>query len=177
MTRSHAFLRRIGTCPKCMRESFLAAAASWVACLAAGLAGAGFGTYLPLAAGSIVAGLLTLLWLVHLVVFAVRALPGSGGAPDSVAPVAGATMHRRAFVLRFASVVLGAAMATGLGRRAGHAAPWYQCGGAFCGGNACCPASHPMLNHCDCRCYQSSSDFNNCGSYNQCVLDGSNCQG
>ncbi len=66
------FVRRIGTCPKCMHEAFLAAAASWSVCLVAGLAGPSLDAVFPLIATAVVAGLLTLLWFVHLTVFAAR---------------------------------------------------------------------------------------------------------
>jgi len=157
-----------------MHQAFLAAAVTWGACLAAGLVGVVLGSWLALAVMVTVAGLLTGLWLLHLAVFATRALTRT---PGSVAPVAGKTFARRVFVLRFASVFVGAALATGFRLRKASAAEWYECGGTSCGGTACCPTSQPILNHCDCRCYQSSSDFDNCGSYNQCALDGSNCQG
>lgn len=173
-------VRRIGACSKCMHDSFLAAVASWGFCLLAGLVGLGLGSYLPIIAAAVVAGMLTLLWLLHLTVFAARRVLQihSEGAERGVAPIANVLLPRRVFVSRFATAFIGAALATGFTRRQAFAQQqWYVCGGAFCGGNACCPATHPMLNHCDCKCYQQSSDFNNCGSYNQCALDGSNCQG
>ncbi len=174
------FVRRIGACSKCMHDSHRAAVASWGICVLAGLVGLGLGSYLPVLAAAVAAGLLALLWLLHLTVFAIRRVFNmqSEGAGRSMAPIANVLLPRRAFVVRFATAFIGAALATGFIQRQAYAqSPWYVCGGAFCGGNACCPASHPMLNHCDCKCYQQSSDFNNCGSYNQCVLDGSNCQG
>ena len=174
------FVHRIGTCPKCMHEAFLAAAASWIACLVAGLAGPSLDAVFPLIATAVAAGLLTLLWFVHLTVFAARVVFNirSGNAQGGVAPIADNPLPRRAVLLRFASVFAGAVAATSFAQRQAYAQQqWYVCGGAFCGGTACCPATHPMLNHCDCRCYVQSSDFNNCGSYNQCALDGSNCTG
>jgi hypothetical protein len=178
MDRVFRFMRRIGACSKCMHESFLAAAAAWALCLVAWLGGLAFATTVPLTVAAIVAAGLTLLWLVHLTVFAIRSVAPARGpdARDSVAPIAsGSGLARRAVLVRFASAFVAAALITGLGRRPAFAAQWYECGGVYCGGNACCPVSHPILNHCDCRCYRQSNDFNNCGSYNQCALDGSNC--
>lgn len=179
MQVSSNFMRRIGACPKCMHESFLAATASWGACSVVGLVGEfSFSSYFPLIAASILAGSLTLLWLLHLAVSATRVASNIGNKrTHRNAPAIASTLllRRRAFMSRFTAAFVGAALATSLFSKQARAQQWYACGGTSCGGNACCPASQPILNQCDCQCYQSSSDFNNCSSYTQCALDGSNC--
>jgi len=42
----------------------------------------------------------------------------------------------------------------------------YMCGGTDKNPYVCCPSGYPYLNHCDCKCYDSS-DFP-CGSYSYC---------
>ncbi|HLA02025.1 MAG TPA: hypothetical protein VJ019_04625, partial [Aestuariivirga sp.] len=125
-------VRRIGACSKCMHDSFLAAVASWGFCLLAGLVGLGLGSYLPIIAAAVVAGMLTLLWLLHLTVFAARRVLHihSEGAERGVAPIANVLLPRRVFVSRFATAFIGAALATGFTRRQAFAQQqWYVCGG------------------------------------------------
>ncbi len=42
----------------------------------------------------------------------------------------------------------------------------YFCGGTDRNPYVCCPPGFPYLNHCDCRCYDTT-DFD-CGSYSKC---------
>ena len=52
---------------------------------------------------------------------------------------------------------------------AGH----YDCITHFCNnvGQLCCPPGSPYLNHCDCKCYESTGDIN-CSSYSNCLYCG-----
>jgi hypothetical protein len=161
-----------------MRESFLAGAASWGLCLLAGIVGVNVGSNVPIIAAAILAGLLTLVWLLHLSIFAARSVlsPRSEDARGSVAPITPTLLPRRTFVTRFAAAFATVALATAFGHREVFAQrAWYACNTAFCRGNACCPTSHPFLDHCNCQCWRASNEFS-CGSYTQCNLDGSNCR-
>ncbi len=47
----------------------------------------------------------------------------------------------------------------------------FHCSQGACaleGKAACCPKSHPFLNHCDCQCYFSSYDIKDCSTYTSC---------
>jgi hypothetical protein len=170
------FARRIGSCPKCMHEAFLAAAVSWGMVLPAGVVVITLATNVPLIVTALLAGLLTLLWVLHLLVFSIRAMFGTEAQDGSVpATIDVPLLARRAFIGRFVSIFAGAALATGFSRQAFAQSQWYVCNTSFCGGKACCPTSHPILNHCTCRCFRASNEFD-CGSYSQCNLDGSDCR-
>lgn len=47
----------------------------------------------------------------------------------------------------------------------------FHCSDGACaaeGKPACCPKSHPFLNHCNCQCFFSSYDIKDCSSYTSC---------
>ncbi|MBY0531117.1 MAG: hypothetical protein K2P86_04015 [Xanthobacteraceae bacterium] len=161
-----------------MREAFLAAAIAWGITAVVGAAGFVLNSSVPLVVTASFAILLSLLWLLHLLVFSLRATAGKDPIDGSVPAIVDTpSFPRRAFIGRFASVFVGAALATGFSRQVfAQSSQWYVCNTAFCGGKACCPTSDPILNHCTCRCFKASNEFS-CGSYTQCNLDGSDCRG
>ena len=169
------FTTHIGTCGKCMRQAFLAAAAAWCLCLPAAIAGSWFSSSMPIIAALALAGLLTGLWLLHVVVFGMRIALSTSGKTEA----AGDKPHpsRRAFLPILAKAIAGMVLATALPSRVAHAygncndPNFYPCSNTACvpsgSDNACCPEGSQYLSHCDCLCYQSSADVN-CGSYNFC---------
>src|SRR5262245_42113052 len=104
------FVRRIGSCPTCMHEAFLAALAAWGITAVAGLAGIFLGTTtLAMVTGAIAAAL-TLLWILHLIAYTIRAVFGGEAEDGSVPVVFQDSLGRRAFIGRFASIFVGAAL-------------------------------------------------------------------
>lgn len=175
------FTTHIGTCGKCMRQAFLAAAMAWCLCLSALIAGSVFRSSLPIMAALAFAGLLTALWLLHVVVFGVRIALYSTGKTE---PASGIEVtegkplrSRRAFLPVMAKAIAGIALATAIPSRVSYAygncndPNFYPCSNTACvpsgSDNACCPEGAQYLSHCDCLCYRSSADVN-CGSYNYC---------
>ena len=175
------FTTHIGTCGKCMRQAFLAAAAAWCLCLPAAIASSLTGSSLPIIAGLALAGLLTALWLLHVVVFGIRItlyktrkIEPAGGRE---AAVGNPRQSRRAFLPILAKAIAGMVLATAMPSRVAHAygncndPNFYPCSNTACvpsgSDNACCPEGSQYLSHCDCLCYRSSADVN-CGSYNFC---------
>ncbi len=166
------FTTHIGTCGKCMRQAFLAAAAAWCLCLPAAIASSLIGSSMPIIAGLALAGLLTALWLLHVAVFGMR-------IARYKAAKTGGKLHpsRRAFLAVMAKATAGIALATALPSRVSYAygncndPNFYPCSNTACvpsgSDNACCPEGSQYLSHCDCLCYRSSADVN-CGSYNFC---------
>jgi hypothetical protein len=174
--RSH-----IGTCGKCMRQAFLVAAAAWCLCLPAAIASSLTGSSMPIMAALALAGLLTALWLLHVVVFGMRIAlyisgktePASGMEASEGKPL----RSRRAFLPILAKAIAGMVLATAMPSRVSYA--YGNCNDPnsyprsiiACvpsgNTNACCPEGSQYLSHCDCLCYQSSADVN-CGSYNYC---------
>ena len=167
------FLYRIGQCPRCMRQSFLVAACSLAAAALTLLFGDSLSALaisgiLAIAAASVV------LWLIHIVVFAIRGLrrpevlqsketgmPGERPA-DAGQPGLGsnALASRRSAVLLFLKLAAGAVLATALPSRAmawGECPGKLNCGNSSCGGGGvwCCPKGYPILNLCNCSCYQN----------------------
>ena len=175
------FTTHIGICGKCMRQAFLAAALAWCLCLPAAIASSLSGSSMPIIAGLALAGLLTALWLLHVVVFGMRiALYKTGktepaGGPD--ASEGKPPRSRRAFLPILAKAIAGMVLATAMPSRVAHAygncndPNFYPCSNTACvpsgSDNACCPEGSQYLSHCDCLCYRSSADVN-CGSYNYC---------
>ena len=183
-SKSHGlvkFVSRIGTCGKCMRQAFYAAFLAGCLCAPAWVAGWMFNSSAPVWAAASATAFLTALWMLHVIVFGVRIARksvtriGSAGAPASAG--VGAEPTKRAFLTVFAKVVAAVAVATVLPSRMALAygncndPGSFPCNTTFCvpsgAQNGCCPASNRFLNHCDCRCYVSSSDFS-CGSYTYC---------
>lgn len=175
------FTTRIGTCGKCMRQAFLAAAIAWGLCLPALIASSFFSSSMPVMAALGFAGLLTALWFLHVVVFGMRIALYATGKTE---PAGGTEVtkgkplpSRRAFFAVMAKAIAGMALASAIPSRVSYAygncydPNFYPCSITACvpsgSTNACCPEGYQYLNHCDCKCYQSSADVN-CGSYNYC---------
>jgi hypothetical protein len=171
----------IGTCGKCMRQAFLAAAMAWCLCLPAALASSLSGFSAPIVIALALAGLLTALWLLHIVVFGTRIALYTRGKnePASTVEAATATAHRsrRAVFSLLAKAIGGMVLATAIPSRISYAygncndPNFYPCSITACvpsgSDNACCPEGSQYLSHCDCLCYKSSADVN-CGSYAFC---------
>jgi hypothetical protein len=68
-----AFVARIGSCPRCVRQAFVAAVIAWCGCLPAAIMTSRFNAPLLVVASLTIAALLTALWVTHLVVFGLRA--------------------------------------------------------------------------------------------------------
>lgn len=174
------FTTRIGTCGKCMRQAFLAAAISWCLYLPVLIASSAFSSSMPIWVALALAGLLTGLWLLHVIVFGIRiALYTTGKAITSGGIEVEGEGHpsRRAFFVVMARAIAGTVLATAIPGRISYAygncydPNFYPCSITACvpsgSTNACCPEGAQYLSHCDCRCYQSSADMN-CGSYAYC---------
>jgi hypothetical protein len=169
------FTTHIGTCGKCMRQAFLAAATAWCLCLPALIASSLSGSSMPIIAALALAGLLTALWLLHVVVFGMRIALYTSGKTEAAAGKP--HQSRRAFLPIMAKAIAGMVLATALPSRVSYAhgncndPGSYPCSITACvpSGytNACCPEGAQYLSHCDCLCYRSSADLN-CGSYNFC---------
>jgi hypothetical protein len=170
------FTTHIGTCGKCMRQAFLAAAAAWFLCLPSAIAGSLTGSSLPIIAGLALAGLLTGLWLLHVVVFGMRVTLYQTRKTEA-AGVMEVHRSRRAFLPIMAKAIAGMVLVTAMPSRIARAygncndPNFYPCSNTACvpsgSDNACCPEGSQYLSHCDCLCYRSSADVN-CGSYNFC---------
>ncbi|WP_181182995.1 DUF3624 family protein [Mesorhizobium sp. B3-2-1] len=175
------FMTRIGTCGICMRQAFLAAAIAWCLWLLALIASSSFSSSMPIRIPLAFAGLLTGLWLLHVVVFGIRiALYTTGKTePSGGMEVTEGKLppSRRAFFQILAKAIAGAVLATAIPSRISYAygncndPNFYPCSITACvpsgSANACCPEGAQYLSHCDCQCYQSSADVN-CGSYAYC---------
>ncbi|MER8475988.1 hypothetical protein [Mesorhizobium sp. M1163] len=168
------FLYRIGRCPKCMRESFLFAAASlslWTASLAADAAYGNAFRILSVASHLLAAlsSAAILLWLLHLGIYAFRSVYGDGlAAPFTAGPQEGANSNqlvaagRRHALQTLVKAFLGAAAATVLPSMAlasGECPGKLNCGWSSCTPQNstayCCPKGYPILSLCDCNCYTS----------------------
>jgi hypothetical protein len=175
------FTTHIGTCGKCMRQAFLAAAVAWCLCPAALIASSLFSSSVPIMVALAFAGLLTALWLLHVVVFGMRIALYTTRKTE---PAGGVEVNegktrpsRRAFLPIMAKAIAGIALASALPSRVSYAygncndPNFYPCSITACvpsgSDNACCPEGAQYLSHCDCLCYRSSADVN-CGSYNYC---------
>jgi hypothetical protein len=164
-----------------MRQAFLAAAMAWCLCLPAALASSLSGFSTPIVIALALAGLLTALWLLHIVVFGTRIALYTRGKnePASTVEAATATAHRsrRAVFSLLAKAIGGMVLATAIPSRISYAygncndPNFYPCSITACvpsgSDNACCPEGSQYLSHCDCLCYKSSADVN-CGSYAFC---------
>jgi hypothetical protein len=122
----------------------------------------------------------TILWLLHLTMFASRAAareserrhvgPSSAADADSTG--------RRAFIGTFTRAFVGVALATAV---PGMALAWGECSGRLrCGftqcsntGIYCCPQGYPVLSGCDCKCYATVRDVmqTGCNVTNHCSSD------
>lgn len=154
------FLYRIGQCQKCMRQSFLAASASVCGAI---VAAALVRTDSMIAMAIIgLAIAMSALWMIHIIVYGLRAAayarrPGKKEAGQEKPR----TFSRRAIIGLFLKTVAGAALATalpGLAAAMGECPGKMNCGFSSCAqsGQAwCCPRGYPILNLCNCNCYQT----------------------
>lgn len=170
ITRRFRFVYEIGKCQRCMRQSFLAAFV--LLCASGGCTFVLRGThfegdlwilYLPTAAAA-------LLWIVHVIVYSLRTLSattaGGYGASsshheqDRSVPQKHAHGSRRSAMGLFLRALGGAAIATAVPRLA---LAFNECSGRLTcpmtscsrGGSYCCPKGYPILNLCNCRCYEN----------------------
>lgn len=180
------FLKKIGRCGKCMRQSAQAMLAAWAALLGLALVPAERSL---LAAAALAAAGFTALWLLHVAVFAVhwlarsRARSAAGRplpqwasvAPAQVPALARPLTRRRLIGVFLAGLAAGAAVSFPRLARAAcgdcaaaYGSGWLDCITNFCGteGQVCCPPGYPYLNHCDCQCYDTTDM--DCGSYSDC---------
>jgi hypothetical protein len=163
------FFARIGVCHKCMREAFLACLASW-AFAAAGIFGV---PILPIDLLLGLACLCTALWVLHMIVFAARwSLQPVRDAASALPP---AFSRRRSFLRRFAYALAGVAVATAVpsaGFGQGRCPGQLTCAQTRCGDNGfwCCPRGYPVLNACNCRCYETLEGVHaaGCRTHNVC---------
>ncbi len=163
-----SFLYRIGSCPKCMRQSAFAAAASGVT--------TGVVEFLPLGqlhdvaffAVSLLFVTLTSLWIAHVATFAIRNIkrfePNVGETNPSDMR-AHDQKKRRAALKNFAKLIIGGIAISAfpsLASADGDCSDRLYCGYSRCtpfGQRAtCCPRGYPVLSTCNCRCYESYED-------------------
>jgi hypothetical protein len=145
-------LRHVGTCPTCMRISFVSMILSWLLAYAALMSG--WSALLPIALAS---GALTLVWLAHVTVRPIQAMLADQ-------PHSGA---RRGALRTLAKGVLAATLVS--------AFPWQAYALSGCGGwagNSGCRRCKDgrvvtgcMRQDNDCTCYTCRSCGNNCGTY------------
>jgi hypothetical protein len=142
-------LRRIGTCPKCMRVSFAFLLAGWCAFFAlSGLSDGG----MPWAI-LVIAVIFTLLWASHVVARAYR------DASAQSATDAG----RRVVFGTFARAIVGAALVSAALLPSQNARADSGCGG-WAGGNGCSPCTSCQRQTSGCSCYDCKSCGSNCSS-------------
>ena len=144
------FLYRVGRCPKCMRQSFLAMAAGWTALLLALSTGPVLDSVVLIRLTAICAISFTLLWSTHVLTYAMRrrAKLSSDSRIDSV------DVHRRQFfratAYPFGAAVIAVAVATAFPRLA--RADVYPCANTSCDqGTICCSDSSGNGYCCDAR--------------------------
>jgi hypothetical protein len=124
---------KLGRCPKCMRSSFVFAAALWGAALGAGQFGAWRALAIALLAAALAAGAL---WLAHLAAYAFR-------SADGVDPA------RRRAIPAFAKAFAIIAIATMAGPRIAFAFPGQCTRDDDCGvGWKCCNTSCEQVSTC-----------------------------
>jgi hypothetical protein len=140
------FLYRVGRCPRCMRQSFLAMAAGWMALLLALGTGPLLNSALLIPLTAICAILFTLLWSTHVLTYAMRkrAKLSSDRQIDSV------DMRRRQFFTAtaypFGAAVVAVAVATAFPRLA--RADVYTCGNTSCDQGTLCCTDHSGNGYC-----------------------------
>ena len=105
------FVVRIGTCPTCVRQAFLAAATAWCSCLPAAIMASIFNLPIVVVASLTIAALLTGLWVAHITAFGLRAALHATAKPTG-GPGAERDSARRSFLGVMATAVGGIAIAT-----------------------------------------------------------------
>ncbi|BAB54555.1 mlr9161 (plasmid) [Mesorhizobium japonicum MAFF 303099] len=155
------FLYRIGQCQKCMRQSFVAAMALVSGAI---VITAGFERSFPALTLAVVslASAATALWIIHIVVFGLRAATyARSPRQDEDGLDKPRTFSRRALIGLFLKTVAGATLATalpGLAAAMGECPGKMNCGFSSCAQSGqvwCCPRGYPILNLCNCSCYQT----------------------
>ena len=165
-----AFLYRIGSCPKCMRESFLAMVMAWTVCALSLIFGSFFNFGILSIASLALAGGLTALWLTHLLTYSVRTAGMPNQSMPGTAPLQSTT--RRSVLGRFGRALAAVALSTALPTFALADNPCpgqLTCGFTQCSSNGttCCPNGYPWLNACNCQCYQTLQGVRNAGCRGQ----------
>lgn len=143
--------RSLGRCPRCMRKSFLAALAAWLLALAAATLAVPSALVLGIAAGAIG---LSVLWIAHVLSFALRSAatagkaPGGEGRPTGHDGSAAAARTRREVMFEFARAAAFAALATALSAKAAL---------------ACVQVPKSCSANSDCDCSKCCGQFGNGG--------------
>jgi hypothetical protein len=172
---------KIGSCYRCMRQSFLACAAAWAAwAAAAALSSYGGTAGWIVSAALALACLLTGLWVLHMVVFSARASASAravpGEKPESV-PAIGVVQlpARRSFIRNFVAALGGMMLATAVPSLALAQSPCpgrLTCNNTRCSSNGiyCCPQGYAVLNACNCKCYETLEGVHRagCRTHNVC---------
>ncbi len=158
------FFYRIGACPKCMRESFLASIVGYVLLSLGAAAKIAFHFELAFGISLAISIGLAALWMLHVLVFAVRRVrwrPTIGGAS---AREGDKTFGRRNFMAHFVRAVGLGVLATMLPSVASAigecGSQQTTCNFTSCnlGGTTCCPLGYLFLSACDCKCYRTQAD-------------------
>jgi hypothetical protein len=160
------FISHIGICGRCMRQSFIVAILSvWLFSFI--YLHFGRSASLELYIAAVLAFSSVLLWLTHVVTFAIR-LDGEDNNTDDL-------LCRRKLVTRIMLIAIATAAATAI-PRVSYA--WNECPGRLnCGPSSCtdsevycCPKGYPILNLCNCRCYSNVHDVirDGCSSTGSC---------
>ena len=167
----YQFFYRIGSCPKCIRQSFFAAVMALAVGLLYTMAVAAFGwprlSYsFELALYVACIGFLAL-WALHLVAFAMRAtfrmMRTSAANPQKGSGAEAFTRRKlgKVFLAAFGGILVNSAMPT-LAMAFGQCPGEAECDFTSCssnGGAVCCPRGYIALSACDCKCYKSIADL------------------
>lgn len=137
-------LRHIGTCPTCMRISFLAMILSWLLAYVAITVDSNATVLIGIATVS-----LTLLWLAHITTRVMRSIPSNLPQDNS----------RRLAIRTLAKAAVGAALMSATFPWQAHADS--GCGG-WAGNSGCRSCNSCQRQTADCRCYSCRSCGNNC---------------
>jgi hypothetical protein len=141
------FLYRVGRCPKCMRQSFLAMAAAWIALLLALSTKSLLNSVALIDSTAIGAILFTLLWSIHVFTYAAR----KKSRLSSEIPIDAVDFSRRRLfkttAYSFGAAAISVAVATAFPKLA--RADVYQCGNTTCDqGTICCTNNYNGNSYC-----------------------------
>lgn len=168
---------KLGRCSRCMRLSLKAALVGWAAAAVAyQIQPDGWMRTVAL----VFAVPFTVLWVGHVTAFATRTLLRERGAqeegPRRHVPMiydrrSGTSTRRHALTILASGAVLGVLASLPVPAFAycnsdRCSSGYCECRTNACQGGGCCPSNYPLLNLCDCQCY-NSSDFD-CSSYVNC---------
>ena len=167
-----AFLYKIGVCPKCMRQSFIAATLSLALLGAVSLVN-GPDRSLTFLIPLVIAIGLVMVWLLHVVVFGLKAA--------SQNRLVSVDSDRRTFffvAMRAMGVATVFTSMPGMALASGECGGRLNCGWGACaqkvGASAyCCPQGFPILNLCNCMCYQNVQGVirDGCNSTGSCFSE------